>query len=127
MLDDDRGASRLGQLCLMHVERTRSAVTIQLQGEYDCSCIEKFEQEVTSALADAAETLVLDLRGLAFIDSSGLGTLVKLNRETEARGLDYTVLCDGGEVRRALRETGLDGLLPLIGQAGAVPRSDSPV
>lgn len=121
LFEDDRGVSRLGQLCSMRIARTSSGVTVRLHGEFDCSCVERFEQEVGSALEDASEKLVLDLGGLGFIDSSGLAALVTLSKETDERGLDYAVLCDGGEVRRVLRQTGLDGVLPLVGLAGAAP------
>ena len=40
---------------------------------------------------------------------------------------DFTVLCGNGQVRRVLRESGLDGVLAVVDPSGAVPASDSPV
>ena len=70
---------------------------------------------------------MLDLRALTFIDSVGLLMLATLSRTTSENGLDFTVLCGEGHVRRVLRETGLDGVLRVVGPSGAVPASDSPV
>jgi hypothetical protein len=53
--------------------------------------------------------------------------LVTLNMATSEDGLDYTVICGDGYVRQLLRDTGLDGVLPVVDPYGSVPSSDSPV
>lgn len=111
----------------MRMERSDGTVVIRLQGEFDMACTERFGNELNGALDGETEALALDLCGLQFMDSTGLGMLVTLNRATNERGIDYTVLCDEGAVRHVLLETGLDGVLPVISPHGAVPRSDSPV
>jgi anti-sigma B factor antagonist len=80
-------------------------------------------------LADAFGTLVIDLRGLTFIDSAGLRMLVVLDAHATAAGLELAVLCTEGSVRHVLRQTGLDGVLPVVAdhRTGVVPASDSPV
>src|SRR5262249_34855132 len=120
-------ASRLGQLCSMRVERSHNTVTVRLQGEFDLGCVERFEEGLDSALGRWTDGLIVDLHGLTFIDSAGLRTLVVLTGRANEDGLDYKLLCGGGAVRRILHETGLDGVLPVIGQSGAVPPSDSPI
>jgi hypothetical protein len=37
------------------------------------------------------------------------------------------VICDEGYVREVLRETGLDGVLPVVDPHGSVHASDSPI
>jgi anti-anti-sigma factor len=124
---DERYAKRLSQLCSMRVERHFYTVSISLHGEFDCSCERPFREELGGAL-DEAKALVLDLQALKYIDSPGLRMLLALNGTARDDGLDFTILCDGsGGVRHVLRETGLDGLLPIVDDAGAVPASDSPV
>jgi anti-anti-sigma factor len=123
---DERGAKRLSQLCSMRVERHFYTVVISLHGEFDHGCERPFREELGSAL-DEAKALVLDLHALEFIDSPGLRMLLAMDRTARDGGLEFTVLCGTGGVRRILRETGLDGLLPIVDDAGAVPASDSPV
>ena len=127
MLDDDRAATRLGQFCSMRLERSLEEVLIRLQGEFDLSCVKSFQEQVAGAVEGVSEMLILDLCGLTFIDSTGLRMLVTLNKATRDHGVDFVVLSADGHVRRVLRETGLDGVLPVVGSAGDVPRSDSPV
>jgi anti-anti-sigma factor len=124
---DDRTAKRLAQLCSMRVEQQLNTVLIRLHGEFDLSCEEPFREELARALDEDTTSLVLDLCALTFMDSVGLRTLVTINRATSDDGLDFTVLCGEGHVRRVLRETGLDGVLPVVDPSGTVPASDSPV
>ena len=124
---DDRAAKRLAQLCSMRVEQHLDGVLIGLHGEFDLTCEEPFCEELARALEEETTTLVLDLRALTFMDSVGLRMLVTLNKATSEDGLDYTVICGEGYVRQLLRETGLDGVLPVVDPYGSVPASDSPV
>jgi anti-anti-sigma factor len=124
---DDRVVKRLAQLCSMRVEQRLDTVLIRLHGEFDLTCEEPFLDELAPALDEHTTALVLDLCALTFIDSVGLRILVTLNKATSEDGLDFTVLCGEGHVRWVLRETGLDGVLRVVGPSGAVPASDSPV
>jgi anti-anti-sigma factor len=124
---DERGAKRLSQLCSIKVERYFDTVLISLHGEFDCGCERPFRDELGGALHEQATALVVDLRALKFIDSPGLRMLLALHAATRDDGQHFTILCGSGGVRHVLRETGLDGLLPIVDDAGAVPASDSPV
>jgi anti-anti-sigma factor len=111
----------------MRVERHFDTVLISLHGEFDWLCERPFSEELGGALDEQATALVLDLHALKFIDSPGLRMLLALDGMGREDGLDFIVLCGSGGVRQVLRETGLDGLLPVVDDAGAVPASDSPV
>jgi anti-sigma B factor antagonist len=76
-------------------------------------------------LDHGAATLVVDLGGLTFMDSTGLRMLVSLHNRAEHESFDYALLCDGGNVRNVLRETGLDGVLPVVDPSGSAAATDS--
>jgi anti-sigma B factor antagonist len=122
-------AIELGKLCSMRVEQDSGSSTIRLYGEFGLGCAEQFQDALGHALDSGEhEPLVLDLRGLTFIDSTGLRILVSVNGTARSDGFGFAVLCsDDGSIRRVLRETGLDGILPVIDPSGAVPAADSPV
>jgi anti-anti-sigma factor len=124
---DERGAKRLSQLCSMAIDWHLDTVLISLHGEFDLSCERPFHEELGCALDGQATALVVDLRALKFVDSQGLRMLVALHGTARDDDLGFTVLCGSGGVRNTLRETGLDGVLPVVDDAGAVPASDSPV
>ena len=125
MLDDS--PVQLASYCSLRTERHLDTVTIWLTGEFDLACEERFQEEVGSVLDSLVGTLVLDLRGLQFIDSTGLRMLIQIDAAARSDGFDFVVFCGNGHVRRVLGETGLDGVLPVVDPSGVVAASDSPV
>ena len=118
---------RLSQVCSVEAERGPDSAVLRLHGEFDLSSDKRFGDELAVVLADEPGTLVVDLRGLTFMDSTGLRVLVSLHNLSDQEGFDYAVLCENGSVRRVLHETGLDDILPVIDPSGAVPATDSAV
>jgi anti-sigma B factor antagonist len=115
-----------GQLCRMVTERDAGTATIRLYGEFDLSCEQPFEEEVGHILDGEASSLIVDLRRLEFIDSTGLRVLLSLDNLARQDGFDFTVFCGNGMVRRVLTETGLDGVLPIVEPSAAASAADSP-
>jgi anti-sigma B factor antagonist len=112
----------------MRAERDLDTMIVGLAGEFDQSCDGPFQDELGRVLDGHTDRFVLDLRGLEFIDSTGLRMLVQINNRSEGDGFDFTLLCRDGKVREVLRLTGLDGVLPLVEpRGGMVPPSDSPL
>jgi anti-sigma B factor antagonist len=119
--------AHLGRICQMEARRQLDTTVIRLSGEFDLSCEDAFFEELGRTLDSQTSTLILDLQALQFIDSTGLRMLLSLDNLARTDGLDFTVFCRDGTVRRVLRETGLDGVLPLVDPSGFVPAADSPV
>jgi anti-sigma B factor antagonist len=117
----------LARYCSLRMERSLDTVTIWLTGEFDLGCKNRFHEELGSVLDGLVGTLVLDLRGLHFMDSTGLGVLLQIDASARNDGFDFVVFCGKGAVRRVLSETGLDGVLPIVDPAGVVPASDSAI
>jgi anti-anti-sigma factor len=71
---------------LVHVRssETDGVHTIRLAGELDVSCTEPVETEILRAESTGARTIVIDLSGLQFIDSTGLRLLVEADRRCPA-------------------------------------------
>jgi anti-sigma B factor antagonist len=118
---------QLARYCSLRAERQRDMAIIRLAGEFDLGCEKRFQAELESALDNHVGTFVLDLRGLTFIDSTGLGLLVQIDALARNDGFDFAVVCGNGQVRRVFEQTGLDGVLPLIDHHEEVPAADSPV
>jgi anti-sigma B factor antagonist len=123
----DRPGTPLSSVCSVRSEHDPHATIIRLYGEFDLSSEEAFREQLGALLDGDITTLVMDLRGLTFMDSTGLRVLISLKNLADDVGFDYVVHCDGGPVRRLLRETGMDGVLPLIDATGPVPAADSPL
>lgn len=82
-------------------------VTLQVHGELDLSTSDAVEREVQELRGRGARAIVLDLRALAFIDSSGLRLLLQLDAEARADGFELAIAAGDGPVRRLLELTDL--------------------
>ena len=120
-------STRLAKDCSMRAERQLHTMIVRLSGEFDLACEERFQDELGRVLDGHTGTLLLDLRDLDFIDSTGLRVLVQTDELARSDGVDFTILCRDGQVRDVLRVSGLDGYLPVVDPWGTVPDSDSPV
>ena len=123
----DQPVVQLARYCSMRTERDFDTIILRLSGEFDLDCEERFRDELEAAMGEVARWLVLDLRGLEFMDSTGLRVLVQIDARSRSDDFQFVVLCGEGHVRRVLRESGLDGVLPVVDRYGRVPASDSPV
>jgi len=90
-----------------HLEDER--VRLELEGELDLDTVEQVAREVRGLRAGGARAIVLDLRRLSFIDSSGLRLLLTLDAEARADGFSFAILEGDGPVRRLLELTNLTG------------------
>lgn len=97
------------------VASSESATVIEVAGELDLHCAPQLRAEIGRALeASAPPHIIVDLTGVTFLDSTGVGVLVgALKRAREAEGALY--FCGAqSRVRRVFEITGLIGALPLF-------------
>lgn len=81
-----------------HDARTHVLVT----GELDLVSAPELEHELRHILLDATGDVVLDLREVTFIDSSGLRVVLVSSRDARAAGRRFVVLAGAGQVRRVI-------------------------
>jgi anti-sigma B factor antagonist len=100
---------------LFEVHRTRrnGAVVVIASGEIDLAS----SPELRAALYDPetqGETVMLDLREVTFMDSSGLGVIVGQHKRAREEGFRFCVAVDGApEVLRILELSGLVSVLDI--------------
>jgi anti-sigma B factor antagonist len=80
---------------------------VALDGEVDLSNARVLESALREALDGGAGRVVVDMRALSFIDSTGIACLVRLLHEDVADRLRF-VHSDSPAVLRVLRLTGLE-------------------
>jgi anti-anti-sigma factor len=104
-------------LLKIDVEHAGNEVSIvALAGELDLATIPKLEERLREELR-AHGGIVLDLTRLSFIDSSGIGLLIKTHRAAEGGRLQ-TIVSPGSQVERIFNLAGIDRALPLSDDRG---------
>jgi anti-sigma B factor antagonist len=72
-----------------------------------------FKRTVTRLLEGGQMNLLVDLRGVGFLDSSGLGALVRALTNSQKEGGQTKLLHAGPQVRRLLEMTKLDSVFEM--------------
>ncbi len=85
-----------------------------LSGEVDLAAAEAVEERIRTALTGEPDVLVLDLRQVEFLDSSGLRVVLTLDREQRDRGARLVVVRGGRRVARVMELTGADRQLEMV-------------
>ena len=92
---------------------TDSTVSLAVTGELDIRTVPTLTDHVDHRLSAHATELTLDLRELAFMDSSGLRLLIELHDRSRREGWTLRLVAPIGEqARLVLQATGADRELP---------------
>jgi anti-sigma B factor antagonist len=93
-------------------EQTAEGYTIcRPIGELDAFTVSQFRQ----SLAELASKprLIIDMSGVPFVDSAGLGALIGGIRRARELGCDVVVSCNRPSLIRTLRTTGFDRIVTM--------------
>jgi anti-anti-sigma factor len=84
--------------------------TLALTGELDLDSANELEDAVREVCVPGAR-LVIDLRKVTFMDSTGLRVLIVAGRLCEEKGHELQII-PGEDIQRILEMSGLDRVLP---------------
>jgi anti-sigma B factor antagonist len=102
------------EMLVVDVEWRDGAAVVQLRRELDLATV-----AVLRATLDglgACRSMVLDMRGLSFIDSSGLHFLVELDQRATRDGFELRLVAPPAPVDTPIRLCGLDEQLPFVAE-----------
>jgi anti-anti-sigma factor len=92
-----------------HDEERGTVLTVT--GELDLASAPALEEELDKVLNGGPGVVVLDLRQLEFIDSTGLSVLVKAHQRAQEADCTFGLVRGGAQVQRLLSLTGLEDRL----------------
>jgi len=92
-------------------DRGDHVVVIRTGGEIDAATADTLATAVSGALGDGYQKVLVDFTQVTFIDSTGLGVLVKSHRSAAAAGAVFAVVHPTPQTRKLIRVLGLDQLL----------------
>jgi anti-anti-sigma factor len=89
-------------------------VRVRLNGELDLNSASMFSDRLLEVEADAPPLTVIDLRGLSFIDSSGLRELFLANRRARAQGRRLVIVRGAKPIDRVLEMVRADAAIETV-------------
>jgi anti-sigma B factor antagonist len=100
-------------LLTIESEAHSDAYVIRIIGELDLGGCPELESALQEAEGAQMPRIIVDLEGLTFIDSVGLGTILKASRRSASAGNRLQITRGRGQPAEILRLTGLEKVLPL--------------
>jgi anti-anti-sigma factor len=98
------------------VESTSARTRIVLAGELDITNAEHFAERLNEAEELDPEVIEVDLRGLTFMDSSGLAQLFAANRRARGRNRRIVIVKDAGPIDRVLDLARVEDVIDVVEQ-----------
>ena len=90
-----------------------ATAVISVSGELDLASSPALEEELERVAQSDAQLVVVDLRGLEFMDSTGLSVLVRAHQRAEENGRRLGLVNGSQQVQRLLTLTGVADRLTL--------------
>ena len=88
----------------------RDEVAVVLAGELDLGSVDELEQAVVELKVAGFKSIVVDLHGVDFIDSTGLRMLIALRNDAKRNGHSLTLVAPDATTSRIFGITGTRGL-----------------
>ncbi|MCE9598023.1 MAG: STAS domain-containing protein [Spirochaetia bacterium] len=85
---------------------------IQMRGSLTHASVQQFEGAMKEALQTGTKNVVTDVEGITFVDSLGLGALIRSYMIVRKAGGNLKLACASAELNRALRQAGLASTFP---------------
>lgn len=94
----------------------RSMAIVELFGELDLATVSEVAVvfEGLAAARDGFQHIVLDLRGLTFMDAAGIREVVRQSNDARQKEQHLTVVRGSAFISRLMAITGVDALLVLV-------------
>jgi anti-sigma B factor antagonist len=86
---------------------------VELVGEADVTNSDALREVLDAEVAKRPRTLIIDLSGLRFMDSSALHVILRANRAMDREGGVVTLASPRDPVAKMLRLTAADQLIPV--------------
>ena len=91
-----------------------SAAVVAVSGELDLRTSPRLEEQLTRAFDAGAELVILDLRQIEFMDSTGLRVLLTAHQRAHETGRRFALVRGADQVERVLTLTGVRDLLTVV-------------
>lgn len=112
----------IAPICQIDLTATDRAATLTVAGQMDISCGDRFIACLREARDSQPGVLVIDLRGVTFIDSTGLALLLKADGLARQNQFELQVVRSGAKIVQAVLEaTGVEKFLPFVDDLPAPP------
>jgi anti-sigma B factor antagonist len=101
------------------VDETHPSLTVvAVAGEVDVATAPSLRARLVELIAAGKINLVIDLEGVGFLDSTGLGVLVSTVKRVRSDGGDLSLVCANQHILKVFEITGLTSVFTIHATIG---------
>ncbi|HSK23939.1 MAG TPA: STAS domain-containing protein [Egicoccus sp.] len=109
------------QLLQAHTREEAGWTIVEVAGQLDVATAPDFRQVLLEAQYGGASQVVVDVAGVEFVDSMGLGVLIGAHKRARSHdGASFVLARPSERMRHLLALTGLDTVLTVVADPGEV-------
>jgi anti-sigma B factor antagonist len=95
------------------VRRVDSHAVVDVKGEIDVYTAPKLREKLIELVSEGAYDVVVNLEGVDFLDSTGLGVLVGALKRVKAHDGSLALVCTQDKILKIFKITGLTKVFPI--------------
>ena len=97
----------------IEVRRQGDWSVVEVGGEIDVATAPRLREQLISLVNDERYQIVVDMAGVDFIDSTGLGVLISGLKRVKTRGGTFALSCTEPRILKVFEITGLLAVFPV--------------
>jgi anti-anti-sigma factor len=109
-------AERIADRLDISMELNGDTARLSLRGELDLASDRRLAEMLKQVAADDVRNVVIDLRGVTLIDSTGMRWLITADALSQEEGFRLWIVRAPGAVENALHASGMSARLPIVDQ-----------
>jgi anti-sigma B factor antagonist len=109
----------------LETRREDDHARLLLFGELDIAAAPRVDDALGALESEGPDRIVIDLRGLTFLDSTGLRSLLGADARAREQGRRLTLIQGPDVVQRVFSITGLEGRLEIVEDEAALASGGS--
>ena len=102
--------------CVIEVRRIDGAAVVAVRGTVDALTAPQLEAILQKLVEQDRLEIVVDLSGVSFLDSTGLGAMVKALKWVKEKGGSLVVVAADERIVKVFKITGLDDVMSLTAE-----------
>jgi anti-sigma B factor antagonist len=99
----------------LDVRKIGSRAVVDVKGEIDVYTAPKLREKLIELVSEGSYDVVVNLEGVDFLDSTGLGVLVGALKRVKAHDGGLALVCTQDKILKIFKITGLTKVFPIHG------------
>src|SRR5919202_5148124 len=109
----------------LDVREVDSHSVVDVKGEIDVYTAPKLREKLIELVSDGSYDIVVNLEGVDFLDSTGLGVLVGALKRVKAHEGSLSLVCTQDKILKIFKITGLTKVFPIHASIDAATEAAS--